>query len=68
MREPTKASYKAFEASPELEFEHYLAVKLGMTVGRLRSEMNNDEFTRWSVYYARLAQEQELQRKGGGHG
>lgn len=59
---PTKAKYKAFEANPDLEFEHYLAVKLGMTVTRLRAEMPNDEFAAWAVYYARIAQEQELER------
>lgn len=63
---PTKAIYQRFETT-DLEFEHYLAVKLSMTVSRLRSEMSSEEFVAWSVYYQRLAQEQELERlKGGG--
>ncbi len=32
-----------------------------MTVARLRAEMSNDEFVRWSIYYARKAQRQELE-------
>jgi hypothetical protein len=42
-----------------------------MTVGRMRAEMSNDEFTRWSIYYGRKAQREELAAntaKGGGHG
>lgn len=39
-----------------------------MTVARLRAEMSNDEFVRWEVYYARIAQRAELERlkQGGG--
>jgi len=37
-----------------------------MTVARLRTEMSNDEFVRWSVYYARRAQARELASKRGG--
>lgn len=39
-----------------------------MTVARLRAEMSNDEFVRWEMYYARIAQRQELERlkQGGG--
>jgi hypothetical protein len=45
----------------------YLATKLGMTVGRLREQMSSDEFMRWGVYYARIAQRDELERlKGSG--
>jgi hypothetical protein len=36
-----------------------------MTVSELRERMSNDEFVRWSVYYARLAQQRELAAKGG---
>ena len=65
---PTKAAYQTFEAT-NLEFEFYLAQKLGMTVGRLRDEMSNDEFMHWGVYYARIAQREQLERlKGGGGG
>lgn len=62
-----KAAYLALHNSPDLEFEHYLAVKLGKTVRQLRAEMDNAEFVRWAMYYARIAQEQELERlKNGG--
>lgn len=54
------------EANPDLEFEFYLAQKLGMTVARLRAELGHDEWVGWSIYYARLAQNQELAAKGGG--
>jgi hypothetical protein len=39
-----------------------LAQKLGKTVGQLRAEMSSDEFLHWGIYYARMAQEQELER------
>jgi hypothetical protein len=32
-----------------------------MTVAALRAEMTNDEFLRWSVYYARKRQQEELE-------
>jgi hypothetical protein len=36
-------------------------------VARLRAEMDNGEFVRWQVYYARIAQREELERlKAGG--
>jgi len=55
-----------FEASPTLEFEHFLAERLSMTVRQVR-EMGNDEFVRWGVYYQRIAQREELERlKAGG--
>ena len=57
---PRKAAYLAFEQDPEFEFEHYLALQLHMTVTRLRREMSNDELLRWSVYFGRRNQEQEL--------
>ena len=62
---PTKAAYKTFETSPETEFEFYLATKLGMTVGMLRESLSNDEFLRWSIYYQRIAQQEQL-REGSG--
>jgi len=49
------------ETSPELEFEYFLAQKLGITVARLRAEMTNKEFVHWSVYYARKAQREQLE-------
>lgn len=40
--------------------EFYVAEQLGLMVARLRSEMSNDEFLRWSVYFARKGQRREL--------
>jgi len=37
-------------------------MKLGMTVGLLREQMSNDEFVHWGVYYARIAQREQLER------
>lgn len=39
-----------------------------MTVASLRTEMSNEEFVRWSVYYARIAQRRQLARLKGGNG
>lgn len=61
MRVPTKAAYKQLARDPDLEFEHYLAVKLGKSVRELRASMSHAEFVRWSMYYARIGQERELQ-------
>lgn len=47
----------------ELEFEFYLAEKLGMTVARLRREMSTTEFMQWGVYFGRKAQRRELEAK-----
>lgn len=40
-----------------------LAERLGMTVSRLRDEMDNGEFVAWSVYLGRKAQREELAAK-----
>lgn len=57
------------EASPDLEFDYFLAAKLGMTVARLRAEMSGQEYVGWTVYYGRKAQRIELERlKAGGGG
>ncbi len=53
------------ESSPELEFEYYLADRLGMTVARLREEMPAAEFMGWQVYKGREAQRRELAAKTG---
>jgi len=58
-----KAAYLEFENDSELEFEHFLALQLNMTVARLRREMSNDEMMRWSVYFGRRTQEAELAAK-----
>lgn len=55
-------AYVELAENPDLEFEHYLAVKLSMTVRDLRARMPHAEFVRWNMYYARLAQEQELEQ------
>jgi len=44
----------------DLEFEHFLAERLGMTVARLRREMSAEEFGRWDVYFGRKAQRREM--------
>lgn len=46
-----------------LEFEFYLAEKLGLTVARLRREMSSHEFMQWGVYFGRKAQRQEMEVK-----
>lgn len=43
-------------------FEFFLAEKTGRTVAELREQMSNDEFLHWQMYYARIAQQQELER------
>lgn len=32
-----------------------------MTVSRLRAEMPNEEFVRWSIYYQRIAQRSQME-------
>lgn len=55
------------EDDPWLEFEHRLARDLSMTVARLREEMDNGEFVRWSRWYARRDAQRELaMRMAGG--
>jgi hypothetical protein len=56
------------DSPPGTEFDHFLAQKLSMTVGQLRESMGNDEYVRWGVYYAKLAQQAELERLRGHHG
>jgi hypothetical protein len=52
---------RRFETNPETEFEFFLAQKLGLTVRRLRAEMDQQEFLEWGVFYARKAQREELE-------
>jgi len=42
-----------------------LADRLGMTVRRLRAEMDAQEFLLWTRFHARKAQAEELARKVG---
>jgi hypothetical protein len=37
-------------------------VKLGKSVRELRASMSQAEFVRWDMYYARIAQQQELEQ------
>lgn len=48
------------ETDPSTEFDHFLAVKLGMTVADLRERMSADEWLNWSIYYQREAQRNQL--------
>lgn len=49
------------EANPALEFDYFLAQKLGMTVVQMRAGLSNQEYVEWGVYYARKAQREELE-------
>jgi hypothetical protein len=56
--------YLEMERDPSLEFEFFLCSKLGgMTVEEMRERMSNEEFVRWSVYFGRKAQREELAMK-----
>lgn len=64
---PPRRHTKAFETSPDLEWEFYIADRLGRTVGEMRESMSADEFTRWVVFHQRKAQRHELAvRRSGG--
>jgi hypothetical protein len=56
---------KALATEPGIEFDFFLAEKLRMTVAELRARMSNDEHVHWRMYYARRAQELELQQSKG---
>lgn len=58
---PTKAAYLEFEENPDLEFEFYLADRMGCTVGELRERMPAAEYVGWCVFHSRKAQRQELE-------
>lgn len=53
------------ETNPDVEFDHYLAEKLSMTVADLRRRMSNAEWTAWGVFYARRNQRREIAQAGG---
>jgi len=57
--------YLDLETKPDLLFELFLAEKLGMTLGRMRDEMSNEEFLLWNTHYARQAQQNELEQLRG---
>jgi hypothetical protein len=51
------------ETNPDLEFEYFLAEKLGRTVAEMRDTVSNAEFIGWSVYFGRKGQRQEMAAK-----
>lgn len=53
------------DSNGTLEFEFFLAAKLGMTVAEMRLRMSSQEFVHWDIYYARIAQREELAAKSG---
>lgn len=56
-----RAPRKAFlDAESDLEFEFYLADRLGMTVARLRDELGAGEFLYWSRFHMVRQQREEL--------
>lgn len=60
---PTRRRTKALASDDALEFEFYIADRLGMTVERMRREMTEAEFLHWTMYHARKAQRAELEQK-----
>lgn len=57
---PGKAAYLALENDADLEFEFYLADRLGLVVEEMRARMSNHEFVLWSRFHARRAQAKQL--------
>lgn len=57
---PGKAAYLALENDADLEYEFFLASKLGMVVTDMRERMSQAEFVLWSRYHAREAQQRQL--------
>ncbi|GIF71910.1 hypothetical protein [Asanoa siamensis] len=56
------------ETNPDLEFDHFLAEKLGKFVHEIR-EMPAADYYESAIYYARKAQRAQLEQlKGGGSG
>lgn len=45
--------------------EFFIAERLGMTVAELRARLDQAEYVRWTIFYARRAQRQELHANGG---
>jgi len=48
------------ETDPSLEFDHFLAAKLGKFVSEIH-DMPGPEYAAWVVYYGRKAQREELE-------
>ena len=51
-----------------MEFEYFLAQKLGRTVAELREGMPQAEFLEWQIYFGRKAQREEMAMSKGGKG
>lgn len=52
------------ETDSTIEFEFFLAEKLGRTREELLKTISEREFLGWSVYYGRRAQERQLAQRG----
>ena len=65
-RAPGKAANLAFEDDPELEFEFFLADRLGLTLAAMRAQVTQQEFVYWSRFHGRRAQQKELAAKMAG--
>jgi hypothetical protein len=58
---------KALEdESSGLEFEYFLARELRMLRGEMIERMPNAEFVFWTRFYARKAQQEEIERLASG--
>lgn len=53
------------ENSPDLEFDFYLAERLGMTVEEMQRRVSAREYLGWSIFYGRKAQRMEMESKRG---
>lgn len=60
LREPEKAKYYEMEEDGDVEWEFFIAQKLGMTVQEMCERMSNEEFEHWKIYFGRVAQKREL--------
>lgn len=58
---PTKAIYEAFDDDESIEFDHFLAERLGWrSVEDLRRGMSAGEWLAWWVYYGRKGQRMQM--------
>jgi hypothetical protein len=54
------------ETNPDLEFDFYLAAKLGWrSVAEMRCGMSSQERLSWYVYFARRDQDRQMAQMGG---
>ena len=53
------------DGGSELEFEFFLAERLGMTVDEMSERMTNLEFRKWVIFFGRRKQQKELAAKAG---